>query len=241
MKAPLRIATWNFLAGGSARRKAHWRLVREALRPDLLLAQESRPGRGRAALQRTAQWAEAKRGWGTGLFAPRLVVRPIAVAGFEAWVVGGQLATSLAPPRPTCVFSIHCPQGAHGYVRTMHEILDRIRAATRGADLILGGDLNVAVGVRAPGDAVGMSKRERALLERLLEKEALLPCWQTAHPGEPLAQTLRWSGDRAAPYHCDGLFIPAAWRERLLSCEVLSGPEWDALSDHNPVVAVLRR
>jgi len=42
--------------------------------------------------------------------------------------------------------------------------------------------------------------------------------------------------ERQAPFHC-GIFVPASWSSRLKSCEVLSGPEWDGMSDHNPVVA----
>jgi hypothetical protein len=55
----------------------------------------------------------------------------------------------------------------------------------------------------------------------------------------PLAQTLRYVKDPVVPYHCDGLFGPASWRPALRSCAVAAGPEWEALSDHNPVVATL--
>jgi hypothetical protein len=61
------------------------------------------------------------------------------------------------------------------------------------------------------------------------------------HPGSPLAQTLRWSGNRSTPYHCDGIFAPRALRDRLLKCEVLAGPPWERLSDHNPVLAEFQR
>ena len=32
-----RIATWNFLAGGSAKRTSHWEMIREHVNPDLLM------------------------------------------------------------------------------------------------------------------------------------------------------------------------------------------------------------
>ena len=108
------------------------------------------------------------------------------------------------------------------------------------ADLILGGDFNVAVGLRGPDELVRMSKAERTLMARFTGDLDLVPCWQTANPGRSLAQTLRWSGNPATPYHCDGIFIPRAWEHRLESCEVIAGMEWDQLSDHNPVLAVLR-
>ena len=66
----------------------------------------------------------------------------------------------------------------------------------------------------------------------------LMACWQAMHPRSPLAQTLRWTGNRSAPYHCDGIFAPRSWRPRLQRCEVIAGANWNRLSDHNPVLAV---
>jgi endonuclease/exonuclease/phosphatase family metal-dependent hydrolase len=125
-------------------------------------------------------------------------------------------------------------------VRSLDRILDRLAPLGEGADLVVGGDLNVAAGYRAPGDRIRMVNGERRLLDRLTGELGLVPCWQARHPGEPLAQTLRWSGDRSAPYHCDGIFVPRAWASRLESAEVLHGAEWEALSDHHPVVADVR-
>ncbi|MBX6366088.1 MAG: hypothetical protein IRZ00_19745 [Gemmatimonadetes bacterium] len=121
----------------------------------------------------------------------------------------------------------------------MGAILDRLAPFGDGADLVVGGDRNVVVGVRGPDEPVRMSRGERELRARLADELGLISCWQTANPGRPLAQTLRWSANRAAPYHCDGIFIPAAWAPALVACHVISGPAWDALSDHNPVLAIL--
>jgi endonuclease/exonuclease/phosphatase family metal-dependent hydrolase len=134
------------------------------------------------------------------------------------------------------VFSIHSPVGDRGYIRTLHQILDRIARLAAGADLLLGGDFNVVVGHRQPNERIRMSRGEREILDRLSAEFDLISCWQAAHPGRPLAQTLRWSADRAAPYHCDGIFVPASWGARLVSCRVVMGSRWAALSDHNPVV-----
>ena len=104
--------------------------------------------------------------------------------------------------------------------------------------MILAGDFNVAVGVRQPDHLMSISTGERALLDRLRDELGLIACWQTAHPGEPLARTLRWMRRTdSLPYHCDGLFVPKSWKDRLQSCSVLAGDEWNRLSDHNPVVA----
>jgi endonuclease/exonuclease/phosphatase family metal-dependent hydrolase len=163
-----------------------------------------------------------------------LDVVPIKVRGFRGWITGGEIELGARPLR---IFSVHAPAGEHGYLRTVHRMIDRLRSHARDADLIVGGDFNVAVGFRGPDEQVRMSNAERTLLTRFVEELDLFPCWQASHPDKPLAQTLRWTGNRAAPYHCDGIFAPRSWRERLQSCEVVSGPEWDRLSDHNPVVA----
>jgi endonuclease/exonuclease/phosphatase family metal-dependent hydrolase len=139
------------------------------------------------------------------------------------------------------VFSVHVPTGAHGYVRTVHEILDRIAPLGAGADLVLGGDFNVAVGYRLAREKRRISRGEHALLDRLSDDFGLVSCWQAAHPSRPLAQTLRWTADRLTPYHCDGIFVPTSWLPRLVSCRVVRGSRWDALSDHNPVVAEFER
>lgn len=238
----LRIVTYNFLAGGSKKRCSHWNEMRNRAAPDILLTQECRPEPAEPSPRATALWSEAVRGrWGSGVWARDVKIHPMEVTGFGGWVVGGEIErTAPRRTRPLRIFSVHCPAGNHGYVRTMHSVLDALKPIAKQADLILGGDFNVVVGFRGPNEPVRMSKAEKDLLDRIVGEFALIPCWQTANPERPLAQTLRWTGNRAAPYHCDGIFIPTQWRARLESCTVLSGPEWDVLSDHNPVMAVLR-
>jgi len=122
----------------------------------------------------------------------------------------------------------------------MHRILDEIAAVAAGSDLILAGDFNVVVGYRLAHEPIQVTRGERLLLERLVEELGLISCWQTANPGRRLAQTLRWSANRAMPYHCDGIFVPSSWRDRLVSCRVVRGSRWNAMSDHNPVIAEFR-
>ena len=232
----LRIAAYNLLAGGSAKRAGHWTMVRDRIAPDILLTQECKAPDAEQFPHKTNIWMEAvKRRWGTALVATSLDVTPVTVRGFRGWITGGEVDVGNA--RPLRIFSVHIPAGQHGYVRTVHRMIDRLKPHARAADLIIGGDFNVAVGFRELDDVPRMSPAERKVLARLIEELDLFPCWQTHHPDKPLAQTLRWTGNRAAPYHCDGIFAPSSWRDRLQSCEVLAGPEWDRLSDHNPIVA----
>ena len=232
----MRILTYNFLHGGSAARDA-WMSINR-LKPDILLAQECRPPP--TVAPRQTIFAEAVAGrWGTGLFLARGTIRRLEVRGFTGWVAGGELdRRAWLTERPLRVFSVHCPAGQRGYIRSMHGLLDALARLADGADLVLGGDFNVACGIRGPRDEVRFSNGESVLLGRMAQEFDLIPCWQTMHPRRPLAQTLRWMGNRATPYHCDGIFAPRAWRNRLLRCDVIGGAAWDRLSDHNPVLAV---
>ena len=138
------------------------------------------------------------------------------------------------------MFSVHGPAGEHGYIRTMQVILDRLARLRGNADLVLGGDFNVAVGYRRPEDKIKFLRGERELLDRLAGEFDLVSCWQAANPGRRLAQTLRWMGNPRAPYHCDGIFVPRSWLPRLTAARVVQGSRWRQLSDHNPVLAEFR-
>ena len=242
------IVAYNFLSGGSGKRSGHWTRLTRSLAPELILGQECRapeecPDETFRAGDRDALiWRPIQgRRWGSALLSRSGPVEPLAVRGFNGWVVGGGVrCPGLADGRPLRVFSIHCPAGEHGYIRTMHRILDRIAPLSAGADLVLGGDFNVVVGYRQVRERRRVSRGEREILERLSGEFGLVSCWQAAHPDRPLAQTLRWTGDPAVPYHCDGIFVPLGWLDRLTSCRVVRGSRWNSLSDHNPVVAEFR-
>jgi endonuclease/exonuclease/phosphatase family metal-dependent hydrolase len=183
--------------------------------------------------------------WGSGLWVSEGYLTPLEVpedftGRVVAAVVEGR-AWPLIGVAPVVALSIHAPtRRGSSYVKEVGRILDFAAGLAGGLPLVLAGDFNVAVGLREPGQSPSITRGERALLARLREELGLVPCWQTAHPGEPLARTLRWMHrDDSPPYHCDGVFVPAAWSSALASCTVLEGDEWSALSDHNPVVATL--
>jgi endonuclease/exonuclease/phosphatase family metal-dependent hydrolase len=240
----MRIVTYNFLRAGSLGRCGHWSKVIRGLKPDLVMAQECRPPesspgeRFRHDSGDALAWQSAgTRGWGSGLLVRSASVARIEIPGYDGWIVGGEVRNAPWSRRPFLAFSIHGPVGDHGYIRTMHQILDRFAPLAKGADLVLGGDFNVAVGYRQPRERVRILRGERDLLDRLAGEFELVSCWQAANPDRPLAQTLRWMGNPAAPYHCDGIFVPRSWLPRLKSSRVIRGSRWNRLSDHNPVVA----
>lgn len=245
--APVTVATYNLLKGGSAR--AHWLTLIERHGVGLLLVQESYPpaehlpaSRYPDAAGRTVWERVGETGWGSGVYSHTGRVTPVPVPGFSGWVVGAEVTRAgwqAGSRDPLLAFSVHAPAGPGGYHGQMNRILDAIRTAAGGRAVLIGGDFNVSV-TDGPGAWRPMTRAERAIQARLADEFGLVNCWAAAHPGEPPAQTLRWTGGRTTPYHCDGLFVPRAWADRLTGCEVLAGGGWDALSDHNPVVARFR-
>ena len=244
----LRLVAYNFLSGGSARRAGQWSRLLRTLEPDVVFGQECRPPeecpgeRFRPGAGDSFAWRPAAptRRWGTGVLVRAGSLAPITVPQFDGWVVGGEVRCATWSARPVRIFSVHGPAGERGYVRTMHEILDRVLRLRGDCDLILAGDFNVAVGRRPTSEPRLVTRGERDLLDRLDGELELIACWQTANPGKRLAQTLRWTGNPTIPYHCDGIFVPRRWGPRLASCRVVRGKRWTSLSDHNPVVAELR-
>jgi len=120
------------------------------------------------------------------------------------------------------------------YPGQFNRILDEIAAIVDGRDVIIAGDFNLTI---SHFSDTSIKKNNLGIQNRPADEFGLMNCWMQANPGEPLHQTLRWSRDRSIPYHCDGIFVPVKWKSRLKSCVVLSGSEWDELSDHDPVLA----
>jgi len=240
----MKIATYNILLGGKIR--VHWVKMIEGQAVDLLLVQESFDYHEHLqALQypdarSQSVWEKVEKSrWGSAVFSRNGSVKPIRVKGFPGWVVGAKISgaawqTGIADP--LLVFSLHIPHGAGGYSGQVIKVLDEIKQVSRDQALVLGGDFNITVS-KGCGSKRRMTKKESAIQTRLSEEFGLLNTWEAANRDLPPHQTLRWSGDRTIPYHCDGIFVPKSWKDRLKSCVVLSGEEWNSLSDHNPVVA----
>jgi endonuclease/exonuclease/phosphatase family metal-dependent hydrolase len=243
----MKVATYNLLKGGTQR--VHWARMIEGYGVDLLLVQESYahhehlpPPRYPGARNQSAWQMVRRNGWGSAVFSATGSVMPVSVPGFPGWVVGAEIRGASWQARladPLLAFSVHAPSGAGTYSKQVNRLLDEIRKLAGGREVVIGGDFNLTVS-HGPGSGRPASKHELAIQARLVDEFGLLNCWQAANPSRPLPQTLRWTGDRTIPYHCDGIFVPKSWKRRLRSCVVLAGGEWDRLSDHNPVLAQFR-
>jgi exonuclease III len=240
----MRIATYNILKGGSQR--VHWVKMIEDHSVDLLLVQESYPHDEHLPpslypdARNQSVWEMVElHGWGSAVYSRSGSLRPVGVSGFSGWVVGAEIEGASWQsdyPDPLLAFSLHAPVFKGSYSKPVNKILDEIKWIAQDREIILGGDFNLTVS-NWTGPDRPISKQDLAIQARLADEFGLLNCWQAANPNQPLHQTLRWTGDRTISYHCDGLFVPKAWKTRLLSCSVLAGNEWNRLSDHNPVVA----
>lgn len=243
----MRVATYNILKGGT--RRVHWVRMVEGHGVDLLLVQESYPHheylppRSYPDAGGRSVWEMVKRnGWGSAVFSRTGSVRQVAVPGFAGWVVGAEITGAswqAGFADPLLAFSVHAPSEGETYHKQVNRLLDAIRQVARGRDVVIGGDFNLTVSHRT-GLGRPARKQDLAIQARLADEFGLVNCWQAANPDQPPHQTLRWTGDRTIPYHCDGIFVPKAWEGRLRSCVVLAGEEWDRLSDHNPVIARFR-
>lgn len=251
MNDEARLVAYNLGQGGS-RDPALWERVLKELSPDLLFVQESRDPTHSwlAALPGTQReswlWTIVPSGkWGSGMWVREGSLTPLPVPEDFAGRVVAAVVEGRAWPGigvgPVVALSIHAPtRKRSSYIKEVGRILDFAVELAEGRPLILAGDFNVAVGLRQPDHLPTVSRGERLLLERLRDELGLIPCWQTAHPGERLARTLRWMRrSDSLPYHCDGVFVPAEWTSALRECTVREEEEWCALSDHNPVVATL--
>jgi exonuclease III len=240
----MRIATYNTLKGGSQR--VHWAKMIEEHSVDLMLLHESYapeehlpPLQYPQARSRSVWEMAEKNGWGSAVFSRSGPVKAVSVAGFSGWVVGAEITGASWQSDgldPLLAFSIHAPVFKGSYSKPVNKILDKIKRIAHNREIIIGGDFNLTVS-NWHGSERPVSKQNLAIQARLAEEFGLVNCWQEANPDQPLHQTLRWTGNRTIPYHCDGLFVPMTWKDRLQSCSVLAGDEWNRLSDHNPVVA----
>jgi endonuclease/exonuclease/phosphatase family metal-dependent hydrolase len=240
----MNIASYNLRFGGKASNRVHWREIFNAANPDIFLAQETcSPERYLTSEQSDRYrdriyWANVDRMvWGSAVFVRSRCVKPIEVPHYSGCVAGVEaigFAWRGLNGRRLRVFSLHVPAP---YKRPMNEILDFIASLPDADDCdhVIGGDFNLTTGVRHPTEK--RQVHDLWLLERLRREFNLMNCWQVANPNRDLPQTLRWGRDKTEPYHCDAIFAPAGWYRHLDGCEVLSSPHWDALSDHNPVVA----
>jgi endonuclease/exonuclease/phosphatase family metal-dependent hydrolase len=239
----MRIATWNLRVNSG---KDLWPKLWRNLDLDLLFLQES----ASPSSSHHFQW-EAVPGntWGSAVIISSGTIEPVPVPDYEGWVVGGEVLESHLNTEGMRLFafSLHSPSSSSlkkrsSYIKEVDTVVSHLETVLpTGCDVLIGGDFNFTVGERQPGEFQSTEEAERAVLKRM-EALGLSSCWSMSHPGRPLEQTLRWVSDKAphksTPFHCDGIFVPHRWKDRV-TCEVFTS-ECYRVSDHNPVVVWIK-
>jgi len=244
----MKIATYNLRFGGKEGHRTHWQRIMDEVGPDIFLVQETLPPTHYLSdeFHQTAEsqlhWAAVKgRPWGSAIYVSKGQVEPLdpLSAELSGWVTGVKVTGLGSPVQESAglyIYSVHAPSGRSSYVKEVNLILDEMkRRIPPDSPVIIGGDFNLTVGLRHPSEE--LQKNQPKLMDRFRREFGLMNCWQTANPNQDLPQTLRWSNDQTKPFHCDGIFAPAAWHRYLQHAEVLSDAGWDDMSDHNPVTA----
>lgn len=236
----MKIVTYNLERGG---RKAQWDwLSSEGF--DLIFVQEASDPRANDS----ARWRWRERaGWGTGVWAKTgRMGEPIDIPGFGGDVVAVEIRGMEGLPcgaRDLLAIGLHNPLYHPQAPATIQRLVKRMPRPER-LPIVLAGDFNTgSLGPRQQGEGLASTKVEQTMLAALREKWDVVPCWSTANPGKPQAQTHRWTRNPATAFHCDGVFVPTSWAAQSLSCEVVNRCEaplytgGSFLSDHNPVRA----
>lgn len=242
----MKIVSYNLRFGG--RSGNHWGKVVQTFAPDIVLAQETFepstyfPTGHSFHRDFSTLWGKTSSGWGSAIAVKAKIIKTINVPNFEGWVTGGQVESldfGDGVKEKLSIFSLHAPTPGP-YDRKVNEILDQIKALSDGSQIVLGGDFNVTTAVRQKQEELKNTKKELEILGRLESEFGLTNSWQSINPNSNLPQTLRWSGNKKAPYHCDGIFVPQGWFSHIDSSSIVESEEWSSMSDHNPVVTNLK-
>ena len=219
--------------------------------PDVFFLQECtglsvRWGREHAAHQLTpAGNTRLTPAFGSAILAPGQRLEPVSIQTHPGWVVAARVVEGSlldAVDGPLCLVCVHTPTTPRGkpkvsYTKYLSSIVDELKGLAREATLIVGGDFNLRTIIESPVHeeiVIQPTASERIVLRRFSSDLHLQLAWTAAHGATTPPQTLLWTKDKATPFHCDGIFVPASWRGPI-SCQVLGGAFLDR-SDHLPVV-----
>jgi endonuclease/exonuclease/phosphatase family metal-dependent hydrolase len=224
----MRIVTWNlgYWQHSSLHEEA-WNYLCNDIKPDIALLQEVKPPSWvpRAALL----FEEYKRGWGTALFAPSLVLHK------EDFTLhpGRVAAASFALDGDVFLFvaSIHAPIINGRVFPHLAEIFEELESHLAHKSIIVGGDLNSARSAEKtwPGNGHG------PFFERIDTGDTWIDCCRRFN-AEELQTFFR---DSCKPYQDDHVFVSRDLGSRIRVCDVINNDLTRRVSDHIPLVAEL--
>lgn len=237
----MKIVSWNLEHGRAA---SVWEPLARGCSTDLVFLQEATKPQSVGM----ARWEPIpSQSYGSAIVALNGHLEPVDdVPNYTGWVIGARWSRAIRKPSDGLfVFSIHSPTSRKGaprrsYVREARSIVEAINSIVpRDAPLIIGGDFNFAsLGQRMVDEPITMRPDELQALEAF-RAQRFVVAWRALHGRGPLPQTLRWDGNKAAPYHSDG-YLVRGLEGSLLACEVLEDAQTSAMSDHLPIVLEVR-
>ena len=242
-----RLLTYNILRGGVGREDAIARVV-AACAPDVVLLQEATRPDSIAAIAARANMSEwrAFDRQSLGYMSRRPVVdaswhRPrfsrhafveVAPAGVDLRLFGVHLS------------AVHAAWTERRRLFELRALLESIAAQQHGLHAIAG-DFNTL----APGEELDLERLPPRLrpfvwlsggrikwrtIHTVIER-GYVDCFRTLHPDDRGLTMPTWDPHVRLDY----VFLPAAFRERVIACEVVRTPEAAAASDHFPVMVDL--
>ena len=243
-----RLLTYNIMRGGGGRVEPISRVIKSCA-PDLVLLQEATdPANVEriAALTGMGEWRAFRR--------QSLGVLSVAPLAFAQWVrprfsrhAFVELVPSAGEPR---LFGVHLSavHAAWTEQRRLFELRALLRSVARHQHgfHVLAGDFNTL----APGEPLDIAQlplrlrpfvwatggRIRWRTVQTVLDFGYVDAYRRLHDGEP-GPTV----PAIAPHvRLDYVFLPHAYQDRLLRCDVLNHADVVAASDHRPVVADLR-
>ncbi|OLE76350.1 hypothetical protein AUG19_03135 [archaeon 13_1_20CM_2_54_9] len=257
-----RVATWNLDCWKRSKvsREASWRWLRETIRPDIALLQETIPPSGVGPVIWKEDGIDRKRPWSSAVASFGLPIREVRKWKGNAHTKEKDLRRTF--PGTVIAGLVEVPYDAPIAVASLYGLIDQGYASTtvhrqlsdlnplldspQGKRLIVGGDLNCSTQLDPPYRNIHRNLFERfevhglvnlthATRDRRPQLEGC-PCEEIQGCGH--VQTHRHSRS-GKPWQDDYIFASEELARRLNSCEVIDqgspGP-WE-FSDHCPIVA----
>ena len=245
----MKIASYNFRFGGRVGEDNQWQQLVREFDPEIVFAQESFHPNKYFSTEEFSQFKGCVYQqvpvlkWGSAILSKTHQLEPLSLpqSEFAGWVVGARVPDLVigGVTQSVLLFSIHAPSPGN-YEKHVDKILSSILQQWGPVPMILGGDFNLtAAAVGGPNEILKNTSGELKLFRRLKAELGLANAWRHFHPAKDLPQTLRWSGDKEKPFHCDAIFLSEEHLSHLTNAHVESSGIWATNSDHNPVVITL--
>lgn len=231
----MEIITWNLQHMKS---RKSWRFAIEKINPEICIFQESFHPltylnyKEFNNIRNNYIWEPTENGWGTTIITKnKEIERKIFSHSFKGRIVVG--CCEYKEVGQLTIIGLHVPI-IKGYSRfNLLQMFDEIHPFTLKGKCIIGGDLNFGECFDRNG------KTEcRDILNSILEKNKLINCYKKFNLKEK--QTFRPTRKSKSQIHIDYIFVSEDLSEKIVDCFIIENDEIKSLSDHNPVVAIMK-